>query len=385
MATDPGDYVRNVRVLMPGHEKDYRDNPWNPAFLRLWRGMACLRFMDMMRTNGSQVASWADRPRVEDATFAPKGVPAELLIDLANRLGADAWFCIPHRADDEYVRNLARLVKGRLDPRLRAYVEYSNELWNTGFPQSAYAIEQGKTLGFSDNPREAGWRYTAHRSVRIFDAWEEVLGRGRIVRVLASQAANARVADQIASFRDAYKHADALAIAPYLPMLISPRSKPPASEVAGWPVDRLLDALEGTALPEAERTMRENKAVADRYGLKLVAYEGGQHMSGFGGGENDERLPKLLRAANADRRIGLIYGRYFDAWSRESGDLFCHYSSVIAGTKFGNWGLLEYLDEDPALSPKYMATLRWAKSLNQPVVLPNGPPARTPGRRAGGP
>jgi hypothetical protein len=36
MATDPGDYVRNVRVLMPGHEKDYRDNPWNPAFLRLW-------------------------------------------------------------------------------------------------------------------------------------------------------------------------------------------------------------------------------------------------------------------------------------------------------------------------------------------------------------
>ena len=381
MATDPRDYVRNIRVLMPGHEQDYRDNLWNPAFLRLWRGMACLRFMDMMKTNNSTIASWADRPMMDDASFTLKGVPAELLIDLANRLKADAWFCMPHQADDEYVRNFAQLVKEKLDPGLKAYVEYSNEVWNGGFRQFAYAAEQGKKLGFSEKPWEAAWRFSAHRSSRILDIWEDILGRRRLVRVLASQAANAYVSDQIVSFRDAYKHADALAIAPYLSMSIAPKGKPSASEVAGWSVDQILDFMENKALPEAEGWMHKNKVTADRYGLRMVAYEGGQHMVGIVGGENDERLTKLLQAANASPRIGLIYQKYYAAWIREGGDLFCYFSSVGTWSKWGSWGLLQTLDEAASASPKLMATMRWAKSLNQPVTIPNAPPGESPNRR----
>ena len=33
---------------------------------------------------------------------------------------------------------------------------------------------------------------------------------------------------------------------------------------------------------------KQQKKVADKYGLKLVAYEGGQHMVGVTGGENNE-------------------------------------------------------------------------------------------------
>ena len=124
LKTDPANYVRNIQVLMPGvdPEKVKRD-PWNPTFLARWKGMACVRFMDLLCTNNSQLRRWADRPRLDHATFSERGVPVELLVDLANRLHIDPWFCIPHQADDDYVRQFARLVKRKLSPDLRAHVE----------------------------------------------------------------------------------------------------------------------------------------------------------------------------------------------------------------------------------------------------------------------
>jgi hypothetical protein len=114
--TDPADPVREIRVLMPGFSELVREAPWNPAFLARWRGLACLRFMDLMETNRSEIVTWADRPVIEDATWARRGVPVELLVDLANRLDADAWLCIPHAADDDYVARLADLVAQRFYP-----------------------------------------------------------------------------------------------------------------------------------------------------------------------------------------------------------------------------------------------------------------------------
>ena len=38
-------------------------------------------------------------------------------------------------ADDDYVYQLAALLKDKLDPKLVVYVEYSNEVWNSGFSQ----------------------------------------------------------------------------------------------------------------------------------------------------------------------------------------------------------------------------------------------------------
>ena len=267
LATDPDDHVRNIRVLMPGFEETYRENPWHPCFLDRWRGVACLRFMDLMMTNGSDQGSWSDRPTVADATFAEKGVPVELLVDLANRLDADPWFCMPHRANDDYVTNFARLVRDGLRPGLRAWVEYSNEVWNGGFAQHRYAAERGRALGLGDEPWQAACRYTAERSLAIFDLWERAFGgRERIVRVLAAQAANPEVARQILGFRDAGRHADALAIAPYMSVNVpaDPSSPLNAGVVADWPVETILDHVERVALPEAIRAVESHEAIADR-------------------------------------------------------------------------------------------------------------------------
>ncbi len=373
--TDPSDYVRNIRVIMPGFEDRYEREPFHPTFLRRWHGVACFRFMDWMKTNGSKIRTWDDRPTGADATFSTKGVPLEWMIDLCNRQQADAWFCMPHRADDHYVRRFAQLVKDRLDPRLHVYIEYSNEVWNSQFEQTRYSWEKAKQLGLGpkERPWEGGGMYYARRSVEIFSLWEQVFGgTDRLVRVLAWQAGNTWWMDRIVlPFENAYEHADALAIAPYIALNVPARGKKlTADQVAGWSLDRLLDHVEQQCLPTAVKRIADSKTMADKYGLLLIAYEGGQHLVGVGGGENNQRMTELFHAANAHPRMGDIYRKYFQAWSEAGGDLFCYFSSVSRWSKWGSWGIVQYYDDDVTKSPKFMATIRWAQQCGQPIRVP---------------
>jgi len=376
LKTDPADYVRNIRVIMPGFEETYRKNPFHPVFLQRWQGVACLRFMDWMKTNGSPIRTWSDRPKPADATFSARGVAPEVMIDLANRLDADPWFCMPHLADDDYVRRFAQLVKEQLDPERKVYIEYSNEVWNNMFPQTRFSWQQAKELGIGpkERPWEGGGKFYARRSVEIFKIWEEVFGgTGRLIRVLAWQSGNTWWMDRIIlPEQDAYRQADVLAIAPYLGMNVPRQGKDLTAEaVAGWSVDRALDHLEEESLPKSIRAIRATKEIADKYGLRLVAYEGGQHMVGVGGGENNETMTRLFHAANAHPRMGQIYEKYYRAWTEAGGDLFCYFSSVGRWSKWGSWGIMRHYDDDPADSPKFLATMRWAKGCGQRVHCPD--------------
>ena len=46
----------------------------------------------------------------------------------------------------EYLTEFAKMVKTKLDPDLKVYVEYSNEVWNWGFQQAGWMI-QSKLAG----------------------------------------------------------------------------------------------------------------------------------------------------------------------------------------------------------------------------------------------
>jgi len=373
--TNPNDYLRNIRAIMPGFEETHADNPFHPVFLQRWRGVTCFRFMDWMHTNGSKIQTWSQRPKPDRMTYCDKGVPLGVMIDLCNRQKADAWFCMPHLADDDYVRNFAAQVKQQLDPGLKVYIEYSNEVWNNMFPQTRYSQEQAKRLGIGpkERPWEGGGMVYAKRSVEIFKIFERVFGsRERLVRVLAWQSGNSWWMEQIIlPYEDAHRQTDALAIAPYMGMNVPREGKElTADKVAGWSVDRVLDHLEQNALPKSIASIRATKETADKYGLTLLAYEGGQHMVGVAGGENNETLTRLFHAANAHPRMGRIYQTYFDAWTEAGGDLFCYFSSVGRWGKWGSWGIMQYYDDDPAKSPKFMATMRWAKNCGQLVEAP---------------
>jgi len=89
--------------------------------------------------------------------------------------------------------------------------------------------------------------------------------------------------------------------------------------------------------------------------VRLVAYEGGQHLAGHGGAENNEKLTQLFHAANHHPGMRDLYLEDLRNWQDAGGDLFCVLSSMGRYSKWGSWGLLEYAGQDPKTAPKYQA------------------------------
>lgn len=361
VATNPQNPIRDIRLYLPGTDETMT---FNPRFLEMLRPFDALRFMDWMSTNNATISTWEERPKLTDAVWSVKGVPVEIMVELANTLGKDAWFNMPHRATDDYVRSFAAYVAANLDPELTAYVEYSNETWNGIFEQASYVSAEGLAQNLA--PGDAFWsglRYYSKRAVEIFGIWQEAFAArpGTLVRVLASQAANAWTAEQIAEYENAAASADAVAIAPYFSC-----DDPGNPDNAAATVSAGLDALLAQQMANVQMDgcamayVRANLEVAQRYGLELVAYEGGQHLAGYGGAENDEALTALFVAANRDPRMEAIYRTYLQNWQALGGGAFMAFADVGEYGKFGSWGALETLTQDFESAPKFRALAAFA-------------------------
>jgi hypothetical protein len=351
--TNPANPIRNIRMIMPGFEATYATQPFHPLFLERLSRFGALRFMDFMATNNSTQRRWSDRPRTTDATYANKGVPVEVMIQLANTLHADPWFTIPHLADDDYVRQFATLVRNQLDPTLKIYIEYSNETWNCQFTQCEYMGQQSGALGWGSNAYWDGALYHARRATEIFRIWESVFGgHDRFVRVLASQAVNAALSERIVTWENAYQNADAIAIAPYFSTELRP----------GITVDQVISGSRANIQGDIRRWIQEQKAVADRYNLDLLMYEGGQHLlapTPWNDTPEMRAMTDTAIAANRDPRFYDLYIEYLRQWNELGGGMLMHFSSVGRFTRWGMWGVLEYQDQPLAQAPKYRALMQY--------------------------
>ena len=131
---------------------------FHPLYLDDLSGYGVLRFMDWNATNNPtdrQASSWSERTQLQERTWGwHQGVPYEIQIELSNQLQQDMWLTVPHAADDDYVRNLAQLVEQQLDPDLRVWVEYTNEAWNSIFPQYDF-VQNELTARYGVGPYEA--------------------------------------------------------------------------------------------------------------------------------------------------------------------------------------------------------------------------------------
>jgi len=110
-----------------GFEYRYQAMPFHPLFIQSLQFFSSLRFMDWQHTNAQTDVAWSDRKQIGHRTYTD-GVPIEHMITLANIVGADPWFCMPHTANDDYVRSFARLALDTLRVDLRVYIEHSNEV-----------------------------------------------------------------------------------------------------------------------------------------------------------------------------------------------------------------------------------------------------------------
>jgi hypothetical protein len=357
--TDPNNYVRNIRLIMPGHEKTCDSQPFYPEFLKRWSAFKVIRFMDWQETNGSELRDWSERPTPADQTQARQGVSLEFMIQLCNTLDADPWFCLPHLASDEYVREFAAQVLRDLKPSLKVYVEYSNECWNGQFAQARYCADEGKKCGLSNNAYEGQLRYYSQRSGEIFGIWEATFGGDeRLVRVLATQSANPWTGTTALDWQDAYKRADAIAIAPYFGNELGDPKQ--ADENAQLSVGEVLDRCEQSIAGRRETT-RKYAEEAKKRGLALIAYEGGQHLVGHGGAENNQELTKLLQTANRHPRMKELYLQDLRGWRESGGGLMCVFSSMGNYSKWGSWGVLENGTQNVADAPKYQALLEFLR------------------------
>jgi hypothetical protein len=109
-------------------------------------------------------------------------------------------------------------------------------------------------------------------------------------------------------------------------------------------------------------TMQWQIEVARQFGLPLIAYEGGQHLTTGGPYERDEAMNALFRAANRDPRMGGLYDRYLRDWNEVSGQsLFVHLGNCAVSDSgaLGSFGSLEYLTQPRSEAPKYDALQRW--------------------------
>lgn len=348
--TSADDPVRNIRIYMPGTTKDYLTQPFRTNFLKRTQQFGAIRFMDWMNTNNSKITSWDERPRPSDFSQATRGVALEYMIALCNKLQREPWFCMPHLADDDYVREFARQVKQDLSPGLRVYIEYSNEVWNTTFEQARYARERGLAMKLGASDYEAQLRFASLRSVETFKIWEqEFAGTDRLVRVLGSQSVNPWVSEQVITFEDAYKSADAVAIAPYFGnSLGDPKA---ADKTARLSVKDILERCRAD-IEASSDYITKTARLARRYKLDLIAYEGGQHLVGHGGAENNEQLMELFYAANRSLGMRELYKLHLDTWKRSGGRQYFVFSSVSQPSKWGSWGLLESELERDANAPK---------------------------------
>ena len=282
-STNPDNYIRNIRVIMPGFESVYETQPFHPTYVDFLRDFSTLRFMDWGQTVESPPGDWSQRTtRVSATQASSKGVALEYMIEMANTVGANAWFNVPQTATDDYVTQMAQLIRDQLRPDLKAHIEYSNEVWNPSFSANAHAREQGLTLALETDPYLAALRFHSQRSVDIFE--REFGSTSRIVRVMGAQidgepGASEWFAQQVLDWQNAFEKTDAYAVAPYFGYFLGTPEF--ADQLASMSVETVLDSAE----VDMRRILTESETLVSMLNdrnVSLVTYEAGQGMVGSG-------------------------------------------------------------------------------------------------------
>ncbi len=376
-STDPnktGNYIRDIRVIPAQYEQTYQSQIFNPQFLSKINKFKALRFMDWMDTNNSLQSEWANRPKVQDASYTEKGVPVEVMVQLANKLNVNPWFNMPHLATDEYITNFAKIVKNSLKPNLKAYVEFSNEVWNPQFKQQEYAVKQGKNQwgNDKDNPH---MQWYGMRTAQMCDIWQNTFGseKNRVACVISTHTARKGIETSVLDCpawvaegnKPCYQHGiDIYAISGYFG---SGLGKPQNSTtVESWLLEadggfaKAIQALKGesslgSSLPDTYQKFLYHAQVAKQKNLELVVYEGGQHIVGSQGVQNNDKLTNFFINLNRRPEMYNLYTQLLNDWQKAGGNLFMHFSDIGKPSKWGSWGALEHVNQDS--SPKYKALM----------------------------
>ena len=123
----------------------------------------------------------------------------------------------------------------------------------------------------------------------------------------------------------------------------------------------LFDQLEAARVGVMAKAV-ENKAAADKYGKRNIAYEAGQH---------------IIAPANSSATVGVAnatmqrsplmeeaYRRYLADWKAKVNDTITIYSATGSISQYGSWGIREYAGQPVGETPKRRAVLTRSASVD---------------------
>lgn len=429
---NPQNHLRNIRIIPPGgicdgdplayaeeaadcgagtfasFEQIYPSQRFHPLLLQDLSIYRALRFMQFQAVIDDTTSSpWAERSQLDDAIWGNSynySPPQEVIFELSNAVMADPWVNMPHWADDAYVAAFAQLALEQLDPSLKIYVEYVNEVWNTAYPYDIYGQQiQGWAEQRWPGGEQSGYtkrmNWVGMRSAQMCAVWKNVWGAqsDRVQCVMPGAPWSWAAAEALAcplyaaegTVENCAGQMDAMAIAPYFGGYFNDNPEADGGyrdQLYGWTqlpdggltnvfhelrTGALLDHQysQDGALPAISYVITDNMSVAQQYDLQLVAYEGGQHMTPVSplgtscsewnhvpGCDTYYPIQNLFITANRDARMGLMYTDYLNRWRELGGTLFMHYlSHQLPHGQYGAWGAQEYAGQPAEEAPKYRA------------------------------
>ena len=442
-SSNPADPVRNMRLwapaydgagldltptsdLAPGHIvgsleplPGQPEPMWHPRFLQHLAeapNYGVLRFMGWQNINlgnwDRDVLEWSDRGdpsycfgslstidrpynRYAVATYRQRlGQPFEWMIDLCNLTGKDLWIQVPHIASPDLIRRLADLCADRLNPNLRVWFEYSNEIWN-GFgpyiPQLnaarlAAAIHFGVPFASVSGDQQAwGSGHLQGLALKTFeDQWRaRGLPDNRLINVVASFVGSSGYSQ---TALDAAQELDpdlpeVLAVTNYFGY--STQGDIFAAHAFGstpgvWPDSLYAKTAEIVRrnLYSTTASWQASAAVARSEGLPLISYEGGQHMlpMGYGDWNNPVHVDfmQFMYAFQRSHWIKDLYLEHYALWSAMGGLTPSLFVDTSGMSFWGYWGAKEILTQTRAEAPKWDAFVEWG-DLQAGVRAPSEP------------
>jgi hypothetical protein len=355
--------VKNLQVMRPGYSAPANPstNLFTTPILTQLQNFSTLRFMDWDGTNGNTTVTWAQRTPPTAPSYAGGNVvPWEACIDLCNQTGKDAWINVPAEADDEYVTNLAHLFHAQLNPGLHLYVEYSNEVWNWGFPQATWNLNQASAdvaagdpdLNFDNCNNQYTWcaRRIAKRIKTISGQFKTEYGSSfatTVRPVLATQVEwpGYWLVDGLTFLNARYgppsNYLYACAGAPYFNL-------GNANNLTTLTTTQVLAALSNSVTALNTDLNVEACETMSRYNnLKFIGYEGGPDTFG----PNDIAAKE---AASMDPRMQPIVQTYLNTWLGYGAGLINWFSGGASNyySQYGTWGITD--DMADTNSPKLL-------------------------------
>jgi hypothetical protein len=351
-------HLRNFRLVSAVDEATYETQMWKQTFLDRLEPFSTIRVMDWTQTNNCSVWQWEQRTiPTYNCQNTKTGVAYEYIVELCNSQNKDLWVCVPHMADTNYIQQMALFFKNNLNPDLKIYLEYSNEVWNWMFEQHAWVQDDftwiDPSLPHNDlyDASENVYYNTGKLAKRVFTLWYDVFASDslRVKRVLACQGGNSWVVEQmIMAVGNTYD-------------IISPDWYFGASEQTNFSANvDAQEVIDSCRVDFYQNRWQDNLGhytLAQQEGKEIACYEGGQHTTANG----DENFAGLQAFYDAQVHPAMyeLYDDIIDTLRYRGASLLMAYTLGYKNSPYGSWGHMSDVDLIPTMAnaPKYMALI----------------------------